>query len=84
MTYLIFKTSSNRLVVDIPVYAFFKIIKCFNCLFYKSIETQDTGKPYLDVIGDIEHSVEVYKYYGGLADKIGGKTIPLGELNTLN
>ena len=53
-------------------------------MFSKSIETQDTGKPYLDVIGDIEHSVDVYKYYGGLADKIGGKTIPLGELNTLN
>ncbi|XP_067949273.1 retinal dehydrogenase 2-like [Watersipora subatra] len=40
-----------------------------------SIETLNTGKPYLDAVQDVEFTIDVYRYHGCLADKLSGKTI---------
>lgn len=41
-----------------------------------AIDTLDNGKPYSAALGeDLEESYQVFKYYGGAADKIGGDTI---------
>ena len=50
-------------------------------IIIQSLETLDGGKPYHDAYADVEHAIDVYKYYGGLADKIGGKTIAPGKCN---
>jgi len=42
------------------------------------IETLDCGKPLRESIGDIETSARYFEYYGGIADKLQGDTIPLG------
>lgn len=49
-------------------------------MIIQSLETLDGGKPYHDSYADVEHAIDVYKYYGGLADKIGGKTIAPGNI----
>ena len=50
----------------------------FSCCFCgQSIETIDNGKPFTDAIGDIEHSIDVLRYFAGWADKVFGKTIPI-------
>lgn len=41
-----------------------------------SLETLDNGKPFADSVGDVEHCVDVLRYYAGWTDKICGKTIP--------
>ena len=41
------------------------------------MDTVDNGKPYGDAVGDIEHSVEVLRYYAGWADKMTGRTVPI-------
>jgi aldehyde dehydrogenase (NAD+) len=43
------------------------------------IETRDNGKPLAQSLIDIEISARYFEFYGELADKLGGTTIPLGE-----
>ncbi|CAA9441459.1 MAG: Aldehyde dehydrogenase, partial [uncultured Phycisphaerae bacterium] len=43
-----------------------------------ALETLDNGKPYNDSLNaDLALAVDCYRYYGGWADKIEGKTIPI-------
>jgi aldehyde dehydrogenase (NAD+) len=44
-----------------------------------AIETRDTGKPTSIALGDVRGSARYFEYYGGLADKLGAETIPLGD-----
>ncbi len=54
----------------------------FFALLSQSLETLDNGKPYTDSINvDVPMSVKCLRYYAGWADKIHGKTIPIGSLN---
>ena len=47
----------------------------------QKLETLDNGKPYSDSFGvDLALTIKCYRYYGGWADKIHGKTIPTGTL----
>jgi len=48
-------------------------------VLFKSLETLNNGKPYVESLEDIEHSVDVLRYYAGWCDKIHGQTIPVGE-----
>lgn len=43
------------------------------------IDVLDAGRPVLDATEDIEAIVRMYRYYGGLPDKIEGTTIPTGN-----
>lgn len=41
----------------------------------------DNGKPFSDSFNiDLKLTIKCYRYYAGWADKIHGKTIPIGEL----
>jgi acyl-CoA reductase-like NAD-dependent aldehyde dehydrogenase len=42
------------------------------------VETLDTGKTLAEAQGDIANCARTLEYYGGLADKLEGSTIPLG------
>ena len=42
------------------------------------LEVLDTGKPIKDALGDIGGSIETLRYFAGWADKIEGRTIPIG------
>jgi aldehyde dehydrogenase (NAD+)/betaine-aldehyde dehydrogenase len=42
------------------------------------VETLDTGKSIGEARGDIQGCARMLEYYGGLADKLQGATIPLG------
>jgi aldehyde dehydrogenase (NAD+) len=43
-----------------------------------ALETLDNGKPYRDSFNaDLPLTIKCYRYYGGWADKIHGKTIPV-------
>jgi aldehyde dehydrogenase (NAD+) len=42
-------------------------------------ETLDNGKPLSQAEADIEISARYFEFYGGLADKMHGSTIPLGH-----
>lgn len=44
----------------------------------QTLETLDNGKPFHDSLVDIDDAVSILKYFGGLADKLVGDTIPLG------
>jgi len=45
--------------------------------YLASLETLDNGKPYTHAFyGDLQLSIDCYRYYGGYADKIHGKVIP--------
>ena len=47
--------------------------------FSKSLETLDNGKPYMmSYLADLALSIKCYRYFAGWADKIQGKTIPVG------
>jgi len=41
-----------------------------------NLETLDNGKARGDAILDVNYSIDTLRYYGGLADKVCGKTIP--------
>lgn len=41
------------------------------------LETRECGRPVKETKNDIESVVNLFRYYGGLADKIEGKTIPV-------
>ena len=43
------------------------------------IETLDNGKPLTQSLFDVETAARYFEYYAGLADKLHGETIPLGE-----
>ncbi len=43
------------------------------------IETLDVGKPYAQALGDIEATARYFEFYAGLADKHGGRTVPLAD-----
>jgi acyl-CoA reductase-like NAD-dependent aldehyde dehydrogenase len=43
-----------------------------------TVECLDSGKPLREAVGDIETSARYFEYYGGIADKLQGDTIPLG------
>ena len=55
------------------------LIECFFSLL-QSLETLDNGKPFSDSFTiDLELTKKCYRYYAGWADKIHGKTIPIGK-----
>jgi aldehyde dehydrogenase (NAD+) len=39
-------------------------------------ESVDTGKPLSQAYGDVETAARYFEYYAGVADKVGGETIP--------
>jgi len=43
------------------------------------LESLDAGKPLREARGDIETSARYFEYYAGVADKLQGDSIPLGE-----
>ncbi len=43
-----------------------------------TIETLDSGKPIAESRGDVETAAAYFEYFGGIADKLQGNTIPLG------
>ena len=43
------------------------------------IETLDCGKPLRESLGDMETAAGYFEYYAGMADKLQGDTIPLGQ-----
>jgi aldehyde dehydrogenase (NAD+) len=44
---------------------------------YARLESTDNGKPVRDARGDISICIDLLEYYGGWADKLQGKTIPV-------
>jgi len=44
--------------------------------YLASLETLDNGKPVSASKGDLDHSISVWRYFSGWADKIHGNTIP--------
>lgn len=55
-----------------------KAFSNFFCLL-QSLETLDNGKPFSDSFKvDLELTKKCYRYFAGWADKIHGKTIPIG------
>ena len=43
------------------------------------IETLENGKPLSEAVGQVERCARHFEYYGGLADKIEGESIPLDD-----
>ena len=43
------------------------------------VETIDSGKPIAESRNDVEAAAAYFEYYGGIADKLQGETIPLGQ-----
>uniref|UniRef100_A0A7N6AP51 Aldehyde dehydrogenase domain-containing protein n=1 Tax=Anabas testudineus TaxID=64144 RepID=A0A7N6AP51_ANATE len=49
-------------------------------LLLATLETLDTGKPFLQSFFiDLDGSIKTLRYYAGWADKIQGKSLPVGE-----
>lgn len=44
--------------------------------YLASLETLNNGKPFPQAQFDLEHTVSVFRYFAGWADKISGSTIP--------
>ena len=42
------------------------------------VETLDNGKPLSQAARDVDVAARYFEFYAGLADKVGGETIPLG------
>lgn len=40
---------------------------------------RENGKSYADALTEFDNAARYFEYYGGMADKIEGKSIPLGE-----
>jgi acyl-CoA reductase-like NAD-dependent aldehyde dehydrogenase len=49
--------------------------------YIAKLECTDNGKPYKDAFDDVTYSIAVLRYFAGYADKIHGKTIPVGGCN---
>lgn len=45
----------------------------------QSLETLENGKPYKCAQEDVDDAREALKYYAAYADKVYGKTIPVGK-----
>lgn len=43
------------------------------------VETIDVGKPIAQALGDIEATARYFEFYAGLADKHGGRTVPIAD-----
>jgi aldehyde dehydrogenase (NAD+) len=43
------------------------------------LETRDSGKPTATALADVRGTARYFEYYGGMADKLQGETIPLGD-----
>ncbi|HEY8240939.1 MAG TPA: aldehyde dehydrogenase family protein, partial [Kiritimatiellia bacterium] len=54
-----------------------------NAAMFAELETQNTGKPIVESEFDINDTVTCLEYYGGLATKIHGETLPVPD-NALN
>jgi len=48
------------------------------CWWLQTLDTLDNGKPFKDALGDAGTAVKLFRYYGGMADKIVGQTVPAG------
>mgnify|MGYP001796436445 CR=1 FL=1 len=46
---------------------------------FAQLESLDNGKPIGEAIFDIDCVVATFRYYAGWADKIQGKTVPVGK-----
>ena len=58
-------------------------ISSFKSVF-QSLETLDNGKPFSDSFSiDLKLAIKCYRYYAGWADKVHGKTIPVGKYSFL-
>ena len=44
-----------------------------------TIESMDSGKPYYKAMTDIKEVFDVFRFYGGFADKNYGQTIDAGN-----
>lgn len=45
-----------------------------------TIETLDSGRPITETAGaSVEHAAELFHYYAGLADKLHGSSVPMGN-----
>jgi len=44
-----------------------------------ALETRDSGKPASTALSDVRGTARYFEYYGGMADKLHGETIPLGD-----
>jgi acyl-CoA reductase-like NAD-dependent aldehyde dehydrogenase len=42
------------------------------------LESRDVGKPLREAKADVEAAARYFEFYGGIADKLGGTTVPLG------
>ncbi|MFF5982353.1 aldehyde dehydrogenase family protein [Streptomyces olindensis] len=42
------------------------------------LESQDVGKPLRQAKADVEAAARYFEFYAGVADKLGGSTVPLG------
>jgi aldehyde dehydrogenase (NAD+) len=43
------------------------------------LECYDVGKPLKQAYGDVEAAARYFEFYGGLADKISGSTVPIAD-----
>jgi aldehyde dehydrogenase (NAD+) len=43
------------------------------------LDVRDSGKPTAIALGDVRGAARYFEYYGGMADKLQGETIPLGD-----
>lgn len=46
---------------------------------FAAVETLDSGKPLAESRGDVETAAYYFEYYAGMADKLQGDSIPLGQ-----
>ena len=45
--------------------------------YLAALETLDNGKPLTDSKGGLEHSISIWRYFAGWADKLHGDTLPI-------
>lgn len=51
-------------------------------IILQTLETMDTGKPFLHAfLIDLEGCIRTLRYFAGWADKIQGRTIPVGKFS---
>lgn len=57
---------------------------CAFFLVFQTLEALNCGKVFLVAyFVDLMATIKTLRYYSGWADKIHGKTIPVGELNSV-
>ena len=45
--------------------------------YLAALETLDNGKPLAASMGDLEHSISIWRYFAGWPDKLHGDTLPI-------